>query len=134
MKNISKNLLLTPFISMLLVFAPVKADINVVTSIKPLHSLTSYIMEGVGEPGLIIDGVASPHNFQIKPSHAKMLQKADLVIWVGEDLESFLPTALKSIPKNSVIFPLFIFKNNCISSPHKGFLALELCVKSDNFF
>ena len=50
MKNISKNLLLTPFISMLLVFAPVKADINVVTSIKPLHSLTSYIMEGVGEP------------------------------------------------------------------------------------
>ena len=63
-------------------------------------------MEGVGEPGLIIDGVASPHNFQIKPSHAKMLQKADLVIWVGEDLESFLPTALKSIPKNSVVFPL----------------------------
>ena len=106
MKNINKNLLLTPFISMLLVFAPVKADINVVTSIKPLHSLTSYIMEGVGEPGLIIDGVASPHNFQIKPSHAKMLQKADLVIWVGEDLESFLPTALKSIPKNSVVFPL----------------------------
>ncbi len=106
MKNISKNLLLTPFISMLLVFAPVKADINVVTSIKPLHSLTSYIMEGVSEPDLIIDGVASPHNFQIKPSHAKMLQKADLVIWVGEDLESFLPTALKSIPKNSVVFPL----------------------------
>ena len=67
MKNISKNLLLTPFISMLLVFAPVKADINVVTSIKPLHSLTSYIMEGGGEPGLIIDGVASPHNFEIKP-------------------------------------------------------------------
>ena len=33
-------------------------------------------------------------------------QKADLVIWVGEDLESFLPTALKSIPKNSVVFPL----------------------------
>ena len=63
-------------------------------------------MEGVGEPGLIIDGVASPHNFQIKPSHAKMLQKADLVIWVGEDLESFLPSALKSIPKNAVVFEL----------------------------
>ena len=63
-------------------------------------------MEGVGEPDLIIDGVASPHNFQIKPSHAKMLQKADLVIWVGEDLESFLPSALKSIPKNAVVFEL----------------------------
>ena len=90
----------------LLTLTPLKADINVVTSIKPLHSLTSYIMEGVGEPDLIIDGVASPHNFQIKPSHAKMLQKADLVIWVGEDLESFLPSALKSIPKNAVVFEL----------------------------
>ena len=30
-----------------------------------------------------------------------MLQKADLVIWVGEDIESFLPTALKSIPKKA---------------------------------
>ena len=106
MKNIIRNKLFTPIISLFLIFTPLKAEVNVVTSIKPLHSLTSYIMEGVGEPGLIIDGVASPHNFQIKPSHAKMLQKADLVIWVGEDLESFLPTALKSIPKNSVVLEL----------------------------
>ena len=35
-----------------------------------------------------------------------MLQNADLVIWVGEDLESFLPTALKSIPKDAVVFEL----------------------------
>ena len=106
MKNIIRNKLFTPIISLFLIFTPLKAEVNVVTSIKPLHSLTSYIMEGVGEPGLIIDGVASPHNFQIKPSHAKMLQKADLVIWVGEDIESFLPTALKSIPKNSVVLEL----------------------------
>ena len=106
MKNIIRNKLFAPIISLFLIFTPLKAEVNVVTSIKPLHSLTSYIMEGVGEPGLIIDGVASPHNFQIKPSHAKMLQKADLVIWVGEDLESFLPTALKSIPKNSVVLEL----------------------------
>ena len=106
MKNIIRNKLFTPIISLFLIFTPLKAEVNVVTSIKPLHSLTSYIMEGVGEPGLIIDGVASPHNFQIKPSHAKMLQKADLVIWVGEDVESFLPTALKSIPKNSVVLEL----------------------------
>ena len=106
MKKISKSLLFGPLAGILLILTPLKADINVVTSIKPLHSLTSYIMEGVGEPDLIIDGVASPHNFQIKPSHAKMLQKADLGIWVGEELESFLPSALKSIPKNAVVFEL----------------------------
>ena len=106
MKKIFKSTIFTLTAALFLVLTPLKAEISVVTSIKPLHSLTSYIMEGVGEPELIIDGVASPHNFQIKPSHAKMLQKADLVIWVGEDLESFLPTALKSIPKNSVVLEL----------------------------
>ena len=106
MKKIFKSTIFTLTAALFLVLTPLKAEISVVTSIKPLHSLTSYIMEGVGEPELIIDGVASPHNFQIKPSHAKMLQNADLVIWVGEDLESFLPTALKSIPKDAVVFEL----------------------------
>ena len=106
MKKIFKSTIFTLTGALFLVLTPLKAEISVVTSIKPLHSLTSYIMEGVGEPELIIDGVASPHNFQIKPSHAKMLQNADLVIWIGEDLESFLPTALKSIPKDAVVFEL----------------------------
>ena len=106
MKKVAKSLFFGPMLGLILFSAPLIAEINVVTSIKPLHSLTSYIMDGVGEPELIIDGVASPHNFQIKPSHAKMLQNADLVIWVGEDLESFLPTALKSIPKDAVVFEL----------------------------
>ena len=106
MKKIFKSTIFTLTAALFLVLTPLKAEISVVTSIKPLHSLTSYIMEGVGEPELIIDGVASPHNFQIKPSHAKMLQNADLVIWIGEDLESFLPTALKSIPKDAVVFKL----------------------------
>ena len=105
MKKIFKSIF-TLTAALFLVLTPLKAEISVVTSIKPLDSLTSYIMEGVGEPELIIDGVASPHNFQIKPSHAKMLQNADLVIWIGEDLESFLPTALKSIPKDAVVFEL----------------------------
>ena len=106
MKKIFKSTIFTLTAALFLVLTPLKAEISVVTSIKPLHSLTSYIMEGAGEPELIIDGVASPHNFQIKPSHAKMLQNADLVIWIGEDLESFLPTALKSIPKDAVVFKL----------------------------
>ena len=106
MKKIFKSTIFTLTAALFLVLTPLKAEISVVTSIKPLHSLTSYIMEGVGEPELIIDGVASPHNFQIKPSHAKMLQNADLVLWIGEDLESFLPTALKSIPKDAVVFEL----------------------------
>ena len=58
-------------------------------------------MDGVAKPDLIVDGYASPHGFALKPTHAKMLQEADLVFWVGEDLENFLEKPLKSIAKKA---------------------------------
>jgi zinc transport system substrate-binding protein len=73
----------------------------VVTSIKPLHSLASYLMDGVGKPDLIVDGYATPHGFSMKPSHAKMLQNADLIFWVGEGMENFLEKPLNSIAKKA---------------------------------
>ena len=79
-----------------------KADVRVVTSIKPIHSLASYVMDGVGKPDVIVDGYNSPHGFSLKPSHAKMIEKANLIIWVGEDLEAFLEKPLKTIAKNAV--------------------------------
>ena len=78
-----------------------KAEVNVVTTIKPLHSLVSSVMKGVGEPSLIIEGTNNPHTFVFKPSHAKMLQEADLIFWVGEDIESFLVKPLGSIAKKA---------------------------------
>ena len=77
------------------------ADVKVVTSIKPIHSLISYVMDGVGKPNIIVDGYNSPHSFSLKPSHAKMLENADLVIWIGEDLEAFLEKPLKTIAKKA---------------------------------
>ena len=58
-------------------------------------------MDGIGKPDLIVDGYASPHGFSMKPSHAKMLQNAELIFWVGEDLESFLEKPLSSIAKKA---------------------------------
>ena len=101
MKNIIKLPLVLSILSLLTIFSPLKADIKVVTSIKPIHSLASYLMDGVGKPDLIVDGYASPHGFAMKPSHAKMLQNADLIFWVGEDLENFLEKPLKSIAKKA---------------------------------
>ena len=101
MKNIKKLPLILSILSFLTIFAPANAEIKVVTSIKPIHSLASYLMDGVAKPDLIVDGYASPHGFALKPSHAKMLQEADLVFWVGEDLENFLEKPLKSIAKKA---------------------------------
>ena len=55
----------------------------------------------MAKPDLIVDGYASPHGFAMKPSHAKMLQNADIVFWVGEDLENFLEKPLNSIAKKA---------------------------------
>ena len=78
-----------------------KADIKVVTTIKPLHSLISSVMDGVGEPSLIIEGTNNPHTFVLKPSNAQMLQDADLIFWIGEDLEAFMEKPLDSLAKDA---------------------------------
>ncbi len=101
MKTIKKLPLLLSLLSFLTIFTPVNAEIKVVVTIKPIHSLASYLMDGVGKPDLIVDGYASPHGFALKPSHAKMIQNADIIFWVGEDIESFLEKPLKSIAKKA---------------------------------
>tara|TARA_E500000178_G_scaffold196978_1_gene195054 strand:+ start:837 stop:1778 length:942 start_codon:yes stop_codon:yes gene_type:complete len=101
MKNIKKLPFILLILSLFTIFSSANADIKVVASIKPIHSLASYLMDGVGKPDLIVDGYASPHGFAMKPSHAKMLQNADLIFWVGEDLENFLEKPLNSIAKKA---------------------------------
>ena len=101
MKKIKKLPLILTILSLVSFITQVKADVKVVTSIKPLHSLASYLMDGIGKPGLIVDGYASPHSFSMKPSHAKMLQNADIVFWVGEGMENFLKKPLSSIAKKA---------------------------------
>ncbi len=101
MKNLNKLPFILSILSFLTLFTSANAEIKVVASIKPIHSLASYLMEGAGSPDLIVDGYASPHGFALKPSHAKMLQEADIIFYVGEGLENFLEKPLKSIAKKA---------------------------------
>ena len=101
MKKIKKASFILTILSFLTLFTSANAEIKVVTSIKPIHSLASYLMDGVSKPDLIVDGYSSPHGFALKPSHAKMLQEADLIFWVGEGLENFLIKPLNSIAKKA---------------------------------
>lgn len=82
------------------------AEPRVVTTIKPIHSLVSGVMEGVATPDILIDGAASPHGFALKPSQATQLQDADLVFWVGEGLETALAKALTSVAGNAEVIEL----------------------------
>ena len=101
MANLKKLPLVISIIALFSFIATAKAEIKVVTSIKPIHSLASYIMDGVGSPDVIVDGYSSPHGFQLKPSHAKMLENADIIFWIGEGLENFLEKPLDTISKKA---------------------------------
>jgi zinc transport system substrate-binding protein len=84
----------------LLLGPPAGAEVpRVVASIKPLHSLAASVMAGIGEPELLIDGPASPHGHALKPSEARRLAKADLVLWIGPALEGFLIRPLANLGK-----------------------------------
>ncbi|AXS41274.1 zinc ABC transporter substrate-binding protein ZnuA [Breoghania sp. L-A4] len=82
------------------------ADPAVLASIKPIHSLVASVMQGVGEPAIIVDGAASPHTYSLKPSQARDLQNAAVVFWVGHELEAFLEKPLESLATDAAIVEL----------------------------
>lgn len=67
---------------------------DVVTSIRPLHSLVAGIMQGVAEPRLLIDGAALPWAYRPDADEKAALARADLVVWSGVELEPGLAAVL----------------------------------------
>lgn len=82
------------------------AEPKVVVSIKPIHSLVAGVMQGVGAPRLLIKGAASPHSYGLRPSDARALGAADMIFWVGADLETFLRKPLAALPKHGQVVAL----------------------------
>ena len=79
---------------------------KVVTSIAPVHSLVAGVMEGVGEPDLLVRGGGSPHSYSLRPSEAQALQQADLVFWIGDDMEVFLRKPLEALAGDAEVVEL----------------------------
>jgi zinc transport system substrate-binding protein len=82
---------------------PAGAAPKVVVSILPIHSLVAGVMQGVAEPTLLVPVGASPHTYAMKPSDARVLQSADVVVWIGEHLETYLEKPLESLAGKATI-------------------------------
>ncbi len=76
----------------------VAAPPQVVVSIKPIHALVAGVMQGVAEPQLLVK-TGSPHGYILRPSEARALAGADLIVWVGEELEGFLVKPLSTLAR-----------------------------------
>ena len=85
---------------------PAHALDGVVASIKPVHSLVAAVMEGVGEPALIVRGSGSEHVHSLRPSDAAALEKASIVFRIGEDMETFLNGQLKALAAGATVVSL----------------------------
>jgi len=64
--------------------------VNVVTSIKPLELLVRAIATDDMQVTTLVPPGSSPHNYTLRPSQRRALENADLVFWVGPDMETFL--------------------------------------------
>jgi zinc transport system substrate-binding protein len=97
-----------PVCAAVLVFHAVAAAAapNVVASVRPLHGLVAAVMDGVGTPTLLLDGAESPHSYALTPSDANALAEADVVVWVGEPLETFLERPLAALSSSATVLTL----------------------------
>lgn len=102
----SRNLIPLSVIATLL-GGPAMADVpRVAVDIAPVHSLVARVMQGVGDPSLIVPPGASPHEYSLRPSEASALQDADLVFWIGPDLTPWLEGAIDTLTSDASVTAL----------------------------
>lgn len=70
---------------------------TIMVSIKPFYNICAKVMQSVGTPQLLLTKNASPHDYQLKPSDAKIIGSADLVVWGGPELEGYLQKPVNSL-------------------------------------
>lgn len=80
--------------------------LRVVVTIKPVHSLVAAIMEGAGEPQLLVKGASSAHSYAMRPSEARSLTKADMVVRVSPLLETFAERPIANLAAEAQIVTL----------------------------
>ena len=87
--------ILVTFTASFLAISSAQAEVKVLTSIKPVQLIAAAVQDGVGVPEVLLPPGASPHNYALRPSDVRRVQSADLLYWIGPDMEGFLPRVLK---------------------------------------
>lgn len=83
--------------AVLLVAAPAYAT-RLVVSIEPLAMLAEPLLDEGDTLTVLLPPNRSPHHYALRASDMRALQAADLVLWVGPELEQFLAKPLARHP------------------------------------
>ena len=81
-------------------------SLNILTTIKPIHSLVSNLTKGISQPDLLISGNQSPHDFQMKPSDRRKIVNANIIIYVSGGIESYIPEISNTFSKQQTVIAL----------------------------
>ncbi len=123
--NMNRLLLLLTASSLLLSTTTLAAQpLEVMVSSKPFHSLVAGVMEGHGNPRLLMEGNSSPHTYQLRPRDAQALQRADLIFWGGAEIEPFMVRALETVAQSATAVSLRE-SDGLALLPVRNFEALE---------
>lgn len=107
MKNLTKNtrqvLRFLAQLTLIVIGLTNNVNATVITSVRPIGFITEAIASGVTNTDILLPDGASPHTYSLKPSDLAKIKNADLIIWVGEDMEVFMPTVLKNVDEQKQI-------------------------------
>lgn len=98
-----KTVLKISALSAALLTAPIMANADVLASVKPLGFIASSIADGVTGTQVLVPQGASPHDYSLKLSDIQKVKSADLVLWIGEDVDSFLDKPIRQLERKKVI-------------------------------
>ena len=102
MTQLVQGLKKTAIAAAILSFSAV-ASATIVTSIKPLGFIASAIANGVTDVDVLVPTGASPHDYNLKPSDAQKLKSAEMVVWIGEDVDLFLDKSIDDLDYKKVL-------------------------------
>src|SRR6056297_2324688 len=107
--------------------APGLAAPQVTADIAPVHSLVARVMDGVGEPALIVPPGATPHGYSMRPSEAAALDRAEVVFWMGEGLTPWLADPVETLAGDAHVVGLLGAGDSTVRAFREGvtFVATE---------
>lgn len=105
LKNIATSLVVVFALSISSICAA-KGDMQIVTTSLPFYNLVYSITKGISKPKSIISDSSCPHSYSLKPSDAKAIKNAKIVIWGGATLEPFMEKPISQLSSDTVIIDL----------------------------
>jgi zinc transport system substrate-binding protein len=98
------------------------AQPSVVTSIKPLQMIAAAVMDGVAQPAVLIPSNQSPHHYVLRPSDVARASNADVLLWVGEPMETYLASLFSDLDGGATVLEAASLDGMRLQAPGGGLL------------